>query len=89
MDGGSIDINTGNDLSIAGQVWELMLKITSDESIKGSSVIEYLFKISIIDRCTNDELSNPSFISDFDYFIGATGLKTIPKPTYTQLYSNC
>ena len=32
-DDGSIDINTGNDLSIAGQNWNLMLKLTSDESI--------------------------------------------------------
>ena len=82
-DDGSIDIDTGNDLSIAGQNWNLMLKVTSDESIQGDSVIEYPFTVTMIDRCTNDELSDPSIVSDFDYFIAATGLRTIPTPTYT------
>ena len=66
-----------------------MLKLTSDESVRGNNVIEYPFTVSMIDRCVNDELSNPSFIDDFDYFIGSTGLTTIPTPTYTQLYTNC
>ena len=82
-DDGSIDINAGADLSIAGQVWNLKLKLSSDESTEADGEIEYLFTVSMIDRCVNDELTSPSIISDFDYFIAATGLTTVPTPTYT------
>ena len=46
-------------------------------------MIEYIFAVTMIDRCLSDELSDPSFVSDFDYFIAADGLITIPTPTYT------
>ena len=45
--------------------------------------------MSLLDGCLNDELSSPSTIGDFDYFITATGLHTIPTPTFTQTLSGC
>ena len=45
--------------------------------------------MSLLDGCLNDELSSPSTIGDFDYYIAATGLHTISTPTYTQSLLGC
>ena len=43
----------------------------------------------MLDGCLNDILSNPSTISDFNYYIAHTGLETVPTPTFTQDLQNC
>ena len=48
-----------------------------------NGVIEYPFSVSMIDGCVNDELSNPSTIDDFTYYIGSTGVHTVSSPSYT------
>ena len=52
-------------------------------------MLEFDFAIDLIDGCVKDFLSNPSSISDFDYFLGQTGAIEIQTPTYDQLLSNC
>ena len=52
-------------------------------------MLEFDFAIDLIDGCVKDFLSNPSTISDFDYFLGQTGAIEIQTPTYDQLLSNC
>ena len=42
-----------------------------------------------MDGCVLDELSDPSVIDDFDYYIAYTGAKSISAPTYTQLLGHC
>ena len=68
-----------------GEVWTFKLKATSDLStIDAEKTAEYEFSINLFDGCLNDELSSPSSIEDFDYYIAATGLYTINTQTYTQ-----
>ena len=45
--------------------------------------------MTLLDGCLLDELSDPSVIDDFDYYIASTGLKTVSTPTFTQLLGNC
>ena len=67
-----------------GEVWNLKLKATSVLSLVDSgNVAEYEFNISLVDGCVNDELSSPSTIDDFNYYISSTGVYTIQNPTFT------
>ena len=54
------------------------MKLTSDSSIQNDDrVLEYDFSIALFDSCINDELSSPSTIDDFAYYIAATGMYPI------------
>ena len=47
------------------------LKLESPKStIDPGNLLEFDFAIDFIDGCVKDVLSNPSTISDFDYFLG-------------------
>ena len=73
-----------DDPSVEGKVWNLKLKLTSTKSTETSgNSIGFTFSIFYFDGCLNDELSNPSSISDFGYYIAHTGLYEIPTPTFT------
>ena len=65
-----------------GEYWDLRLKATSLKSATKSTA-EYDFSISLFDGCLLDELYDPSFIDDFDYYIASTGLKIVNAPTFT------
>ena len=87
---GSINVNAASDYDIEGETWMFRLKLESTvSSIDPGNSIEYDFSIVFIDGCVKDELSNPSSIDDFQYFLGSTGLYPIATPTYTQLLTNC
>ena len=45
--------------------------------------------MTLIDGCELDELSDPSVIDDFDYYIASTGQMIVSTPTYTQLLGTC
>ena len=47
------------------------------------------FGMSFLDGCLNDELSLPSIIEDFDYYIAYTGSHVVPTPTYAQALRFC
>ena len=67
-----------------GEEWTLKLKATSSTSTTSpDNVVEYQFNMALIDGCTIDELSSPSTIVNFVYYIDDTGLKEIETPTYT------
>ena len=52
----------------------MRLKATSAISnLDPNNVAQYDFSISLLDGCLNDELSSPSTIDDFDYYIAHTG----------------
>ena len=71
---GSINVNVGDDYSVEGEVWNMRLKATSAIStLDPNNVAMYDFSISLLDGCLNDELSSPSTIDDFDYYIAYTG----------------
>ena len=73
-----------------GEVWTFKLKVTSDLStIDAEKTAEYQFSVNLFDGCINDELSSPSSIEDFDYYIAATGLRIINPQTYTQSLEDC
>ena len=81
---GSIDIDVGDDYTLEGQVWNLKLKATSKLStLDPENVVEYAFSMSLLDGCLNDELSDPSTIDDFNYYIALTGEHVISTPTFT------
>ena len=67
-------MNAGADYSVEGEIWNLKLKATSTKStLSPNNIAEYDFSISLLDGCLNDELSSPSTIDDFDYYIAHTG----------------
>ena len=73
---GQIDIDVGDDYSVVDEVWNLKLKATSTLStISPENVAEYEFTMNLVDGCTIDELSSPSTITNFVYYIDDTGLK--------------
>ena len=81
---GSINIDFGDDKTLEGEVWNFRLKATSTISTEDSgNIAEYEFSMSLVDGCVNDELSLPSTIDDFNYYISSTGALTIVKPTFT------
>ena len=87
---GSINVDLGGDKSVKTEIWNFKLKATSDLSTLDSDrVAEYEFSISLLDGCIYDELSSPSLIDDFDYYIDDTGLYEIPTPNYSQSVANC
>ena len=87
---GSINVNAGDDYDIEGEVWKLRLKVRSTVSTQSpNDVVVFDFSISMLDGCLNDILSAPSTIADFNYYIGHTGLETVPTPTFTQDLQNC
>ena len=87
---GSINVDLGGDKSVKTEIWNFKLKATSDLSTLDSDrVAEYEFSISLLDGCIYDELSSPSSIDDFDYYIDDTGLYEIPTPNYSQSVANC
>ena len=59
------------------------MTLTSDDSIQADSRAEYSFAITLLDGCLLDELYDPSFIDDIDYYIASTGLKIVNAPTFT------
>ena len=90
VDDGSINVNAGDDYSVEGQIWNLRLKATSTISIINlENVASYDFRVSLLDGCLNDELTSPSIIDDFDYYIAYTGSHIVSAPTYTQVLNNC
>ena len=87
---GSINVDLGGDKSVQTEIWNFKLKATSELStLAFDKVVEYEFSISLFDGCIYDELSSPSQINDFDYYIDDTGLHEIPSPTYSQSVTNC
>ena len=72
---GSIDIDCGDDTSIAGQTWSFRLKATSTRSSPTSNnEAQYDFSVTLAETCKNDQLTSLHGIDDIDYFIGYTGL---------------
>ena len=51
--------------------------------------MEFEFSVAFSDGCLLDELSNPSSIEDFNYYIAATGIYVIDPPTFSQLVPSC
>ena len=70
---GSINIDVGNDYSVLDENWAFRLKAISSDS-STNSMVEYDFVMTLRDGCLLDELSSPSTIEGFDYYIAATGL---------------
>ena len=71
---GSINVDFGDDKTLEGEVWNFKLKAISTLSIQESgNIAEYEFSMSLVDGCVNDELSLPSTIDDFNYYISYTG----------------
>ena len=87
---GSIDIDCGDDTSIAGESWTLRLKATSTRSSSSvNNEVLYDFTMTLAQSCENDQLTSTSSIDDKDYFIGQTGLYQIEAPTYEQVVTGC
>ena len=90
QDDGSINVNAGDDYSVEGEIWNFRLKATSTIStINPGNVAMYDFSVPLLDGCLNDELSSPSIIDDFVYYIAYTGSHFVTTPTYTQTLQNC
>ena len=78
QENGSINVDFGDDKTLVGEVWNFKLKAFSTLSEeKNGNIAEYGFSMSLVDGCVNDELSLPSTIDDFNYYISTTGIHTI------------
>ena len=87
---GQIDINVGDNYSVVDQVWNLKLMATSTLStLSPGNEVDYEFTMNLVDGCTIDQLSSPSTITNFEYYIDRTQSQKIPTPKYTQLVPNC
>ena len=72
---GSIEIDTGSDYSILDDEWAFILKATSKISTAfPNNVVEYFFRVSLLDGCLLDTLNPLSTIESFAYYIDYTAL---------------
>ena len=62
---GSIEIDTGSDYSVLGEIWNFVLKVTSDGSnAEPGNTLEYSFNVILFDGSLLDEDSSRTSISN-------------------------